>query len=306
MQSVVSAKRKNDAVITVSQHPDEHRLVIDQLNHAAERLTGYAQGDLVDSDLQRVLPDDINEFLESDLDFEDAGSDLASLFRRIRRFEILNRDGNQVPVSMKVFYTISEDATHPKFELLMRDVTLLEKIKELKAKVQHIGAGAQSHDDTSAVLNKQGLMADLGVVCEFLQGYALEVSFVAITVDNLDDIASKHQVPADKIVRYATSQVESCLREDDIVGHLDHMQFGALLFDCSASDAHNAMSRVKKSVESRPMHLDMQDIDVPISLSMGFMQISPGSNAQGVVQACLDSMNKARGAGGNRIYEVVG
>lgn len=306
MDVTISAKRKNDAVITVCQNNQDRQLVIEGMNRAAEKLTGYRQLELIDKSLQKLLPEQVNDLLDGYLDYGDMGSDLATVLRRVRDFHVLNRNGEEVPVSLKVFYMLAAEGSKLKFELLMRNVTLLQKLEELKSQVaaRYQGQG-DIYDANTGLLKESAIIDCLNHSHRFLNDYMLEVSFGIIGIDGLDKIASKNQVTVEEILRQLGEKLGKTFRTDDIVGCLDHTYICAILFDCSAEDAQKAFARVKSMCEKNTLTVGKLNQKVPLTLSVGYMQLSKDMTAIDTIDKCKRALQKAQEVGGDRIYEVV-
>lgn len=301
-QETISAKRKNDAVITVCQNNVEGKLVVEGLNRAAEKLTGYRQLELMDRSLVKVLPESIGEILTSDLDYQDTASDLASILRKIPDFHVLNRKGNEIPVSLKVFYMVSQDASKIKFEILMRDIALMQKLDELKRQIQ---AQEDYHSSVNGLLAESAILHNLQQIHEFFQSYVLEVSVIVIAIDELDQLTSQMDVTKDQVMAVIGKQLKSSFRTDDLVGVIGHKYLCAILFDCSADDAQKALIRVKNKIESKALIIPEAAKPVNCKVSVGYMQIAPDISPKEALDKCKGALTKAQEAGGSRIYEVV-
>lgn len=305
MDSMVSSKRKNDAVIAVCQDNKAHQLKIERVNRAAEKLTGYRQLELVDKSLERLLPESINDLITSYLDYNDISSDLASVLRKVRDFHLRNRKGEEVPVTFKVFYMPDSDAHKLKYEFLMRDMTLLQKVEELKQEMAQFHDGADMIEVETGLLKERAIMEALARIQSFFNQYVVEVSVGVIGVDHLEDLASEYGTTVEEIIRQLSAKAKRIFRTDDIVGCIDHKYICGILFDCSAEDAQKAFTRVKQMVERDPLTIPGAKKPMPVKLSIGYSQIQPNQNPQHVLGKCKNALNKAQDVGGDRIYEVV-
>lgn len=301
MQKTISAKRKNDAVISVCQNNTAGKLLVEGMNRAAERLTGYRQLELIDRQLTRIFPKHIGESLESDLDYQDIHSDLANILRKIPDFHILNRQGKEIPVSFKIFYMVSQDPSKLKFELLMRDVGLMKKLEELK----HHMEGQDTNARFSDTVSERDLMRNLEYIHHFFQEYLLEVSVMVLAVDDLEAVVAKEQLTHEQILEGVSKQLKSTFRTDDIVGTIGYTHLCAILFDCSADDAQKALMRAKNRIESKPVLLPQLQKSVSCKVSMGYMQVLPENMPQDIISRCKKALIRAQEAGGSRICEVV-
>ena len=302
MQKTISAKRKNDAVVTVCQNNSLGKLVVEGMNRAAERLTGYRQLELIDRQLTKIFPHEIGESVEGDLDYRDVNADLATVLRKIPDFHVLNRTGKEIPVSLKIFYMVSQDPSKLKFEILMRDMALMKKLDELKQQME-------GQDDTHAsipdTLSERAIMLNLQHIHEFFKTYLLEVSVIMLAVDDVSQVTRDGDITHEYIMEGLAKHLKSAFRTDDMVGCIGHKYLCGILFDCSADDAQKALIRVKNRIESKPLLLPEIQKPVPCKVSMSYMQILPENTPQHVIEKCKHALTKAQEAGGSRICEVV-
>lgn len=304
MQSTVSAKRKNDAVITVCQNNRSHRIEIEGANKAAERLTGYLHSELQDKELKIILPDKIRDILESYLEFEDIGNDLAAVLRKVPEFRILNKEGREIPVSLKVFYVIASHAEKPQFELLMRDITLLREMEELRQKIIE----SQKESDLTeyadiGVADAELVQSNLELIHSFVKDHFFEASFTVMQVDQLATLEELHgKGVTNEVLKHVCDITRQSLREADILGYMGDGYIGLTLFDCNGEDAKLVLNRLRMAIESKPV--GDKGSGEPVTVSIGFMQLVPNTEVETIISMCYDASQKARDAGGNRIYKA--
>lgn len=303
-EDTISAKRKNDAVVKVCQDNQKKMLKIESMNRAAEKLTGYRQIELVDKALQKLLPDEVNDLIEGFIDYSDMGGDLATVLRKVRDFRVLNRNGEDIPVNLKIFYVLSEDSAKPTFELLMRNMTLLHKLEELKRQVVARQGKGDVYDANTGLLRESVIIDSLTHIRSFISNYMLEVSFGVISVDHVDKIASKYRTTVDEIMRKVGEKVAKVFRGDDIIGCTAEHFICSILFDCSTEDAQKAFNRAKSVCERQPITLE-NGTEIPVKISASYLQVNPDLSPQAILERCKHAVVKAQQSGGDRIYEAV-
>jgi diguanylate cyclase (GGDEF)-like protein/PAS domain S-box-containing protein len=299
----VSAKRKNDAVLTVRQNNADKRLEIEDANHAVEKLLGYSQEDLKAKVLEEILPDDERDVLESFLEYDEAGEDLATIFRRIRNFRMLNKSGAPVPVSLKVFYVMASDPHKPEFELLMRDITLINKLEELRAQLAQDREVNNSSDERVGLPSREMVLRNLDMICQSVSEYPLEVSFAVIHIDELEKYQHTYGDAGKYRLLNAVGQIAAgTLREGDVVGYIGDGLLGMVLLDCNSTDAQSVLNRVRMIINSRQV-MPADGVETNVTVSMGYQEVPQGTNAQQIVDHCRQAVQKSTESGGNAIYE---
>lgn len=305
MHSNISAKRKNDAVITVCQDNEKKVVNIEGLNNAAERLTGYLSSDIKGKSLDVILADEIKETMDSYLEYEDDSDGLASILRKIRHFKILNKQGRNVEVSLKVFNVISDDIKHPHFELLMRDVTLANKMDELKKQIMEQNSADEVLDVDIGVPNQVSIIKSLELIQTFIKEHHLEASFAVVSLDKLDSYyAIDSGNTANHIIRSVYETIAGTCREGDILGYLGDGRIGVALFDCSSENAKIVLNRIRMMISSKVSNPSESGADAGITVSSGFSAITLDFKIDEMLRKCRTSLMEAQNAGGNRIYAV--
>lgn len=295
MVATISAKRKNDAVITVRQNNTSQSIDIIGINAAAERLVGYKQGDIVNKPLGTVLPSKIRELITNYLEFEAGGNDLASVLRKVSKFNIINYEGRPIPVNLKVFYIISEDLS-PSYELLMRDMSLLEKLEEMKHKLI---AEHQSEilDESVNLPNAASLRQDLSMVNAFVKQYTVDATFVCCTIDHTETLLKKFGETAPlTFTRKIGEMMRQNFRDEDMIGYLGDYTLGLVLFDCNTENTQSVLNRIRKKIEASPVQMLEHDKlkNIFITASFGFSEITADKDIDKIISSSKQALQKAK------------
>ncbi|MCE3233106.1 MAG: response regulator PleD [Rickettsiaceae bacterium] len=302
MKATISAKRKGDALITLCQNNTEKRLEIEKMNLAAEKLTGYPSGELIGKNLELVLPDRVRETVSEYVDFTEEAGDFASVARKIPNFQILNKSGREIPVSLKVFYLISETHDKLEYELLMRDITLIKRMEELKdtlAANSDLGAV----DDQIDIPSEAALGSALQIAHEFIENDPIEVSFAIVAIDNMPAyLAASGEAAVNIMIKDVANEIQKTCRDEDIIGYLGNGQIGLLLLDCNTDNAKSVLGRVKKNILGKGIKLDEKD--PKLSLTIAYIQIQADYDMEKLISVSRETVNALQAQGGNVMTEV--
>lgn len=303
MKSTVSAKRKGDAVINIYQDNSAKQIVIERLNPAAERIIGYSSEELAGQKLARVLSPRVKDSVESYVEFDDVASDFANVARKIPNFQLLSKDGKEVPVSLKVFYLMSDDKTKLEYELLMHDITLIKRIKELKERLSS-NKEEESVDPDTGFMSSGAIQDSLSVAYMFIEEAPIDVSFATVSIDNLGAYVEQYgEEIAFGMVKQLGHEVEKTCRDEDLVGHLGAGDIGLVLLDCSAKDANAVLNRINKKITSKPMILE-NGVEANVTLSVVYFQVDASKDLANHYNSALEQVGKIQESGGNTIAEV--
>lgn len=307
MQKALSAKRKNDAVLRVRHDKPSHKVNILGANHAAERLLGYNENELQERDLTYITPDRIDVHINDFLNEEDS-QDLASVLRKVLHFEIETKEKQIFPASLKVFPLVVEDLNTPEYELLMRDVTLLKKLEELR---EYLNKELSSVDALTGVRNSDAVFGALDVIHEHIQtDRNVEASFVFIYIDDIDTIRDRYGTQhADRLLKHVAQLLNSTVREGDVVGHVGDNVLSMLLLDCNSTDARAVFKRVNGKLRNNPFVLGKNSkgdvVDLIPTLSVGYKQVqATDASIERISELVMDALERSINAGGNYISEA--
>ncbi len=146
MSDFLTARRKNDAVVSVCQNNEQKNVFILTLNQPAEILLKYQKEDLLNKPLTNILNARTIDIINNYLDYTENGKTLFDILPKIIDFSLVNSKGENIPVKVKVFH-VAQPSDHSKiyYELLIRDISLFYKLQILRN--EHLtGEKYKSHD----------------------------------------------------------------------------------------------------------------------------------------------------------------
>jgi PAS domain S-box-containing protein len=299
MKATISAKRKGDALITLCQNNPEKRLEVAKMNMAAERLTGYPVAELLGKNFETVLSERVREAVDDNVDFSDEYGDFASVARKIPNFQIVNKEGREIHVSLKVFHLISEEKGKLFYELLMRDVTLIKRMEELKEQLalnDELGAVDEDID----LPTEAAIRSALRIAYSFIEGYPIEVSYATIGIDNITNYP--YDV-AMQLIKSVADEVKRTVRDEDMVAYLGEGQLGIMLLDCNTDNTKSVIDRVNRNVKAKAIKLI--DGTVPkLALSMAYIQILPEYDVDKLLDASRHAVFSVQADGGNKVHAM--
>ncbi|AIL65917.1 hypothetical protein NOVO_07925 [Rickettsiales bacterium Ac37b] len=282
---MITAGRKSDAVISVCQNNDKKILEIQNVNHAAEQLLGQYNNSLKNHSLYEIMTPTSVEKISSYLDFEDNSSDLANVLNKMRKLEIIGRNGNIVNVTIKAFYSLSNNS-NPVIELLIRDISLYEKIDQLKQQLQTNRADPARTEEATGIMNKQAFLECLSLVSEFISNNPIDSCIAMISISNYSNIVKNYGTTITKqFITEIVHRYNECTRMEDVIGSLQDNTLGVILFNCSAQDAVTVATRIKHKIHSSPIVID-NNINIIAEINIGYIAITPNTSIYNLIDKC--------------------
>lgn len=305
MKSAIHTKRKIDAVVSIRQDSVSRKITVTNMNAAAERLFGYGAKEISGKNFNSLLPPRINEILDEYMDFENEALDFAMVARRIPNFQILSKKGEIISASLKVFNLVGQGGGIQEYELLMRDITLIKKIAELKEFITNNPDGIQEKDEETGLPSINTVVYAIDAAYSFIgQHSSLDVSFAMVEVGNLEYYRQNYSpYVVNEIIGTLGTIIKKCLRAEDVIGYMGDGILALVLIDCNVESARSVFGRVQKKVASSK--ITMQDGQgVSLSLGIAYTQMRKDRDMTPMINACEEALDKIANRGGEGITQV--
>ncbi|MBX6965855.1 sensor domain-containing diguanylate cyclase [Alcaligenes faecalis] len=132
------------------------------------------------------------------------------------------------------------------------------------------------HDALTGLLNKQAFYQQSQAVLTQCRLKQVPVSVIVLDIDHFKPINDTHgHHVGDLALSAITQRISLALRDTDLCGRLGGEEFGILLPDCSATQAHAVAERVRKSIALLPFSLDNeQQLTMTASLGIATLEAS--------------------------------
>jgi GGDEF domain-containing protein len=291
MSKLITASRRTDAVISVTQDNQAKTLTIINMNMAAERLLSLYNKEINNKSFYDIISQPCRQDIESYIEFEAGGNDLAAILNRMRDFYVITRDGTLVPVSVKAFYTYSH-SKNPTYELLFRDISLYEKIEQMKKQLKEKRIDSSAVNEESGIMGKVAFLRSIEIVAGFVNEHPVEACLSMMEIKNYGMVREKYGPSAVRnFVKGVIERYNKATRAEDIIGYVSEAEnrFGIILFNCSYKDAIIVLNRIKARLADSSMAIDSHNKIIPeIALSYG--SIGKNVNIGDLITACERSL----------------
>ena len=304
MESAIHAKRKIDAIISIRQDNNARTVTITGMNTAAEHLTGYRTAELSGQKFSNILAPRVNEIIDGYLEYG-SSEDFASVARRIPNFQIVSKGKKIVPTSMKVFNVVSTKDNVQEYELLMRDLTLINKLAELKELILNSSNTIKERDPDTGLPSINSVVYAIETSYDFLnQHSSIEVCFALLEVTNLDYYSEHYgEYVGYDLVGTLGSIVKKCLRTEDMIGYMGNGVIGMVLVDCNLDNAKTAVQRTKAKLKTAKINMQ-NGREAALTIGISYTQIRKDRPMTSMLQRCEAGLNSILNRGGEGIVQV--
>ena len=247
MLETVTARRADDAVISVRQDNATQSITISGINGPALRLLGLEQDSTVlNSSLYSIVDLKTKNIISSYLEYTDNGTDLSDIVSKMRDFVLLNSQSQAFSVKPKVFRVASEK-NFLNYEILIRDTSVSQKLSAFRHDMLPADA-RYTIDKNLGILDEQSTATEVQVILSFAQRMAVEVVFAVVA---LDPQLPENTVTHGNMMRLMADALSANLRYTDIVGYLGKDTLVFALLGCSRSHANSATTRIHGRVSEK-------------------------------------------------------
>lgn len=275
-----------------------HDGVIDDMNAAAEALTGHTRDHLVGQPLTHILPQDIAGQHDGYMAAYRTRRGESTVLGRPRRFSIATAAGAVVPVLLKAF-ELTEAHGPPRFGAMMTDLSDETRWHaEKEAQVERLAKLALT-DELTGLSNRRAFLEAV----EREHAHARRggrVSTVVIgDIDRFKAINDRFGHPAgDQALRRVARIIAANVRKDDLIGRLGGEEFGLLLYGYDLDQAEMAVARLAARLRDAPPPL--AGMRSPVTLSFGVARLSGDRTIDDAMQAADRALYAAKSAGRDR------
>lgn len=240
----ISATRNSDAVLAISQNNSDKSIKIANINKTAEKLLKRNKESLIGTNFLSVLPEEIQDIIETNVDFSDYGNDIGMVLRTIRRFTVLDNEDNNIELAIKIFPISSNIEDVLLYELLVRDRG--RKILQDVIHTETIG------DDPNSLPAQPYIVNALDAIQKYAQDNAINGSLTIVRIDEYLPYQSDSDIKESENLKRQVYDIllDSC-RDDDVVAYIENGMFAAVLFDCSIYNAKIVCNRLRMTIERR-------------------------------------------------------
>ncbi len=282
--------RKNEGLILICQNNEDQSLVIFGANERACEITGISEDAFKGRSLEEAVPRDIRETLSDYLEYNDAGPDLADVINKVRDFRLLNADGDEVPLKVKISQAEAKDKNFW-YRLILRDESYEREVDSFKRLLLENFKGHEVLDQEILLPNRDSLLKDVEIADLYVKEKGINCCFALFRLDKFEELRRTFgRTPATLVLKQVGANLKRNLRGDDTVGRASADALGLILVDITQESARVVLNRLRWLIASEPLHIhDMPQRKVSVSVAFAMLGSQPPI---ALVESCEDSLAK--------------
>lgn len=282
--------RQTDAVLTIAQDNAHRTVLVTGANEVAGEVIGYPLDELKGKDFHDLVSPKIGEMIDDYVEYEDGANDVGSVLRKIRDFQLKNREGVITPYRLKIVRHHALEHSD-EFLLIMQDAA---KQKETTAFLQMLQENVKGHEairPETGLPDSASMLKALELVSYHLENVPAGATFALFQIDNYNELLSKYGVQACyRVVQSVAALCQQNLRTNDVIAQPDKNRIGLVLLGASGEPAKIVLNRLRWLVSSMHTRLD-QGIDAQCTVSIISHTIERDRPAEEIYHLCRDAMD---------------
>jgi diguanylate cyclase (GGDEF)-like protein len=294
------ASRQGDIIIVVCQNNDEYKLTIEKADDSIENIIGYEAKELMEKDLREILLPSVNEILDSFLDFEEDGNDLAIVLGKVRDFGFVTKLGYEVKLNMRMNRALPGEE-YPRFEIIIKDQS---EVSEGSKSALRNFRGRQVIDKATGLPDKESFMKEAEFINFCVMKDRIVASFALVSIDGVENFKDQYgEKVTESIINELVNRCRINFREDDILGSVGDNMIGIILLEARTAVAKIPLNRLRWQIASQPFIIGDSE-EITITLSVTFSEITKERLVEDAFELCKERIENLRGGGGNKIAEI--
>lgn len=226
-------------IVRIIQKNQEKRILILNVGSAAAQLLKSGTEELHLKEINAIFPHRIMETVVEDVTFESDGEDISEVLRKIRRMTIIDAEGQEKPVILKILPD-DVDGTDIIYSMLIRPEAVEQSRSDKKILARQMAVkGYEKLDSQTGMPEATTFTKDMEMVHHIVRRDNAEAVVAVIAVGAVDP-----KIDA-AILTKVGQACRLTFRVEDTVARIGYMMFGVILMDAHMQGSLIAFQRLR-------------------------------------------------------------
>lgn len=273
--------RKGNLQFLVEQDNNEKSLKIKGFKKLTDERRGgdyfgFVEEDILEKDFEKILPLEVVEIIEDNIEFSVDGHDLKEILDRFIHFKVLNKENKVIEMNVHTEREIS-DLEKFAFQITLEPkIYLREKVKSILETISNVQN--VMHKQTG-LINAQSFGDVLDEVMDFLYEAKIEGVMVIVTLEGFPNFRRDNgKKKADEMLGEIGYVMKSSFRSRDIVSYLGLGKFAIVLVKTFKDEAIYPIKRLESAMKKAGL------VSSKISFNVRYESLDLGSEAKDEIE----------------------
>ncbi|WP_341808772.1 hypothetical protein [Wolbachia endosymbiont (group E) of Neria commutata] len=252
MNDFITARRKDDAVISICQDNEKKTVLILGLNQAAMDLLKYESEKLLNKPLVDILSARAANNMKNYLDYTENGHDLLDILPKVIDFSLIDAKGENVKTKVKVFRTTQFTSNKINYELLVRDISFSYKLGIFRDK--YLMSKKYKNHDSLDIPDNESTILELCIVLNFAFQHQINAAIGVIGLNSDCETNDALKVVIEHFYK-------NC-RNDDFLGYINESKMLFILVNCNTNDTPKIINRIHSAINKQLLEQKLPSISI--------------------------------------------
>ncbi len=273
--------RKGNLKFVIEQNNPEKSLKITQFRKSVDERRGgdyfgYDEDALIGKDFRTLLPDDIKEIFDENLDFNFDGNDIKDILSHIITFKIKNVKGEIINMNAFSERDISTEEKQHFNVILEKKYFLRDKIKNI---LQDLSNSKIAYDEQTGLISNEVFIHTLDEIMDYMFEIRVESVLLVLSVEGFPSIRkSEGKDKSDEIITKISEVIRNNFRTRDIVAYLGIGKFAIAMLRTFEDEVVYPLKRLESNLKLADL------FKYGISINARYERIDLGLKANDVIE----------------------
>lgn len=244
--------RKGNLKFVVTQDNPNRKIVINDLVKVIDDRRegdyfGLNSDQLQGKDFREVLPSELTEIINENIEYNLEGNDLKNVLDKIIHFKLFDKDKNLIDMNVHVERDVSVSGDSLKFSVVLeRKIFLRDRVKSILA---GLSENQQVNHPITGVINTAAFYEVNEELLDFLHETNVEAVMCIISIEGFPLIRmSEGKEKSDEMLAKVGAVMKSNFRSKDVVGYLGFGRFAVLMVRTFEDEVSYPLKRLESSL----------------------------------------------------------
>lgn len=273
--------RQTDAVLTIAQDNDRKVIEVTAANEVAGKLVGYASDELAGMAFRDLVPDKIAEMLDDYVEFEAGYNDVGDVLRKVRDFQLKNKNGKYLPFKVKIVRHHSQQ--HDEYLLILQDQEQQRVKDTIMSALRDTFAGHAALNADTGLPDRTSFEKGLDLVLLHRDTIANGACAAVFELDNYQQMLGKYGIKTcHRAMQEIAALCSQNLRENDVIAQFDQHRLALILVGAGREPAKMVLNRLRWLIAGLPIR-SPQGLDVNTTVTVLFRELQSGVKASEIL-----------------------
>jgi diguanylate cyclase (GGDEF)-like protein len=247
--------RKGNLKFIVTQDNANRKLVINDLIKIIDERRegdyfGVNSNQLQGKNFSEVLPSELNEIIDENIEYNIEGNDLKNVIDKIIHFKVLDKDKKPIDMNAHVERDVSVSGDSLKFSVILeRKIFLRDKVKSILASLSEY---QQVEHPVTGVINTAAFYEITEELLDYMHETNLEAVMCIISIEGFPLIRmSEGKEKSNEILSQIGLVMKSNFRSKDVVGYLGFGRFAVLMVRTFEDEVSYPLKRLESNLRKQ-------------------------------------------------------